>query len=343
VTDRGGPPGPGTTVGLQIGAMSTEILDHRALLPFAAQVESLGFDSMWIGEHILWRAAFMDPLTVAAAVMGATQRLRLGTSALILPLHHPVRLAKAVATIDVLGGGGRFVLGAGVGGENPREFDAMGVPLAGRGARADEILTVLRRLWAEDSVSHAGPCYPLSDVTLLPRPATRGGPPIWIAGRSAAALRRAARYGDGWLPYLVSSQQLADGLAQIRTEAARSGRDLAAFTPAVQLFVCVDTVASATDRLTAFLEGLYAQPMRHLIEDRCVVGPPDRCVTRLGEYIEAGAQALVVQVPGWGPHELTHIRLVADTVLPAITAVARRPQPDGGAPIGGGTWQTSEQ
>jgi alkanesulfonate monooxygenase SsuD/methylene tetrahydromethanopterin reductase-like flavin-dependent oxidoreductase (luciferase family) len=111
----------------------------------------------------------------------------------------------------------------------------------------------------------------------------------------------------------------------------------------VQLFVCVDTVASATDRLTAFLEGLYAQPMRHLIEDRCVVGPPDRCVTRLGEYIEAGAQALVVQVPGWGPHELTHIRLVADTVLPAITAVARRPQPDGGAPIGGGTWQTSEQ
>ncbi len=330
-----GPPGA-FRVGLQIGAMSRDILDHRDLLPFAARIERLGFDSLWIGEHMLWNAGFLDPLVTAAAVVGATSRLRLGTSALILPLHHPVRLAKAVATIDLLSGGGRLILGVGVGGENPREFEAMGVPVSGRGARADEILGLLRRLWAEDSVSHESPYYPLKDVTLLPRPATPGGPPVWIAGRSAAALRRAARRGDGWIPYLVSPRQLAVGLDTIRAEALLSGRDLSGFEPAVQLFICVDTAVRAIERLTVFLEGLYRQPMRRLIEDRCVVGPPERCAERIAEYITAGARSLIIQVPGWGPRELAHIRIIADTVLPAITTVVPRPQPADGGSIGGG-------
>jgi probable F420-dependent oxidoreductase len=331
---RAGPPGA-CRIGLQIGAMSPDILDHRDMLPFAAQIEGLGFDSLWIGEHILWSSGFLDPLMTAAAVAGATSRLRLGTSALILPLHHPVRLAKAAATLDLLSGGGRLTLGVGVGGENPREFEAMGVPVASRGARADEILGLLRRLWTEDSVSHESPYFPLTDVTLRPRPATLGGPPVWIAGRSGAALRRAARHGDGWLPYQVSPQQLAGGLDTIRAEARLRGRDLSGFEPAVQLFICVDTTEAAIERLTVFLEGLYGRPMRHLIEDRCVIGAPERCAQRIAEYITAGARSLIIQVPGWGPRELAHIRLIADTVLPAISTVVPRPEPADGGSTGG--------
>jgi probable F420-dependent oxidoreductase len=335
--------GPGAVrVGLQIGAMPPGRVRHGEILPFAAQVEGLGFESLWFGEHILWRTGFMDPLMAAAAVVGGTTRLRVGTSALILPLHHPVRLAKAAATIDLLSSG-RFVLGGGVGGENPAEFEAMGVPTAGRGARADEILAILRRLWAPGPVSHDGPCYPFRDVELLPGPATPGGPPIWIAGRSAAARRRAARFGDGWLPYLVSPEQLSGGLAGVRAEAERSGRDLAGFEPAVQLFISVDRVPAAVDRLAVFLEGLYGRPMRHLIEDRCVVGPPERCAKRIGEYIDAGARSLIVQVPGWGTRELAHIKIIADTVLPSISAAAPGPHWAAGQPTEGETCQTPGQ
>lgn len=267
---------------------------------------------------MLWNVGFLEPIAVAAAVIGATRHLRVGFSALILPLHHPIRLAKAAATIDLLAGHNRLILGVGVGGENPREFDAMGIPVNERGARCNEIIVILRRLWKEGSVDHEGPKYPLQDVTLLPRPATPDGPPIWVAGRSQAAQTRAAALGDGWLPYLVSPEQLFEGLATIASKGRTTGRDLKTFVPAVQLFISVGATPRAAQRLGSFLERLYERPMKHLLEDRCLIGPPDRCTARIGEYIDAGARSLIVQVPGWGPSEREQVQLVAEAILPAV-------------------------
>jgi len=173
-------------------------------------LEQLGFDSVWSGEHLLYHGPTLDALIVLAAYAARTERLKVGSSVLLLPLRPPALVAKAAATLDVLSGG-RLILGVGVGGEYPPEFEAVGIPLAERGARADEALAILKLLWSGDPASFEGRFYRLPEVRLNPPPAQPGGPPIWVGGRSWAARRRAARLGDGWFPYLVDPEQYRRG------------------------------------------------------------------------------------------------------------------------------------
>jgi probable F420-dependent oxidoreductase len=303
-------------VGLQIGAITSPGEPLGDIPAFAAAVEEMGFDSLWLGEHLLWSAAFLDPLAVIAAASGVTDRLLLGTSVLILPLHHPVRLAKTAATLDILSGG-RLLLGVGVGGENPEEFRAMGVGHAGRGRRADEAMTLLRRLWRERDVTHDGPSFPLHDVTLRPPPTSPQGPPLWVGGRSAAARRRAALLADGWMPYLVSPGQLSDGRAAI--EDLRHERGLEGpFETAVHLFVGLGTRDGGAREVAALLESLYRVDLLERVGDRCLVGSAAACVDRALRYVEAGARHVVLQVAHWGPTHVEAVEAVATGVLPAL-------------------------
>ncbi|MER3449377.1 MAG: hypothetical protein C4315_06280, partial [Chloroflexota bacterium] len=123
-------------------------------------LEQLGFDSVWSGEHLLYHGPTLDALIVLAAYAARTERLKVGSSVLLLPLRPPALVAKAAATLDVLSGG-RLILGVGVGGEYPPEFEAVGIPLAERGARADEALAILKLLWSGDPASFEGRFYRL--------------------------------------------------------------------------------------------------------------------------------------------------------------------------------------
>ena len=177
----------------------------------ARRCEELGFDSLWAGDHIAFRVPILESLSLLSFLAGATERVLLGTSVYLLPLRRPAIAAKSVATLDVLSGG-RAILGVGVGGEFPPEFDACGVPRAERGSRTDEGIEILRRLWSEDAVEHRGRHFSFGPVTMDPKPVQAGGPPIWIGGRRPPAFRRAGHLGDGYISHMCSAEQYATNM-----------------------------------------------------------------------------------------------------------------------------------
>ncbi len=214
---------------------------HSDFLGFIEKVERAGFDSFWLDDHIAFRGNFLESLAALAAAAARTERIILGSLVYLLPLRRPAIAAKAAATVDYLSGGGRFIFGVGVGGEEAREFEVCGVPKTERGARTDEAIEVLRKLWSGEAVSHEGVFFRFSNARQSPPPPSAGGPPIWVGGRSEAAQRRAALLADGYAPYLFSPSRYERGVEFIRRCAAEAGRALddpqRPWTPALHLFV----------------------------------------------------------------------------------------------------------
>jgi len=221
--------------------------NRATLIGFARRVEALGFDSVWVSDHVVipytirsrypYNATgdfplppatpFLEPLTALALVAGATERVRLGTSVLVLPHRHPVLLAKMLATLDALAPG-RVILGAGVGWMR-EEIELLGAPYARRGAWSDEALRVIRTCWRDERPSFAGEFFRFDEIGVEPRPA-RGTLPIWIGGHTPAALRRVAELGDGWHAAFPDPAAMQKGLGQLRDACARAGRDFATLT-----------------------------------------------------------------------------------------------------------------
>ena len=179
----------------------------QAVVDIAVAAEALGFDSLWVGERVFYPGKApaeapidFEPLTVLSYVAARTTRIRLGTSTLILPYRHPVLVAKAVASLDQLSGG-RVTLGVGAGWLEA-EFTALGVPFAQRGAICDEYILALKELWTSDQPHFQGRFCSFGPLTFSPKPVQQPHPPIWIAGDSDRALRRAVELGDGWQPEL---------------------------------------------------------------------------------------------------------------------------------------------
>src|SRR5712691_12691081 len=240
---------------LEIGCMlrtSSYAADPEALRDLAQAAEDLGFDSIWLSDHVVVPEhiassypysvdgsfptrpdqPYLQPLSALAYLAGMTRRVRLGTHVLILPYRHPLLTAKMVATIDNLSGG-RVDLGIGVGWMR-EEFEALGLEervFTRRGAATDEQLRILKMVWTEDVASFEGEFYRFDRLGALPHPLQKPHPPIWVGGHSQAALRRTARFGDGWLPIGgrppadLPPQAVAAGWATIQAEAERAGRD----------------------------------------------------------------------------------------------------------------------
>lgn len=219
-------------------------LDPDTLIGYARHAEECGFEAIYLPEHIVLYPGAMigqipfpptlaipDPLDTLAFVAAATSRILLGTGVLLLPYHHPVVLAKRLATIDVLSRGRMRLLTVGLG-TLPGEAHATGVDFATRGRRADEAIDVLRLLWGggEEGVSFHGEFFDFDDLTCYPKP--YGGAahlPIHIGGSSRPAARRAGRRGDGWFPGgMLTPDERRAQLDLARSSAAAAGRDPAA-------------------------------------------------------------------------------------------------------------------
>jgi probable F420-dependent oxidoreductase len=298
------------------------------VLGWAEEAERLGYDALWFRDHVLWHSPVLDPFTVLGAMAARTSRLRLAPGVLILPLRHPVLVAKAIASLDVVSGG-RAMLGVGVGGEFPREYEACGIPLGERGRRADEALEVIRALWTESPASHAGKFFLFQDAVMEPRPIQEPHPPIWVGGRSDAALRRAARFGQGWLAYFVTPGRLRESLDKIaayrdgalRPGAASAGEDRAsgAFKAGLILYVCVaasrEAARAAADE---YLSTEYRQPFAPLVDRYCALGPAADCIEAIRTFVDAGADHIVL-VPTVPPERLSEqLAWLAEDALPAF-------------------------
>ena len=290
---------------------------YDTIVEDAREAEEQGFAFASIGEHVFFHGPIGNGLIALAAAAGATERIRLLSAITLVPLYPAALLAKQVATLDVVSRG-RFDLGVGVGGEYEPEFIACGVKRTQRGARTDEALEVMARLFAEDEVAFDGRFTKLTGVTLSPKPAQDGGPPVWVSGRSEAAMRRCARYGDYWLPYMYTPERLASSLASIGSYAAETGRD-DSVKPAMFLFYAVHedretAVRMASERLSV----QYNQDFSGLVGKYALAGNPDDCIARLREYVDAGVQTVILNAACPSDYMADNQALLARAVLPAF-------------------------
>jgi len=193
----------------------------REILRFARRADALGFDWLWMSEHLVQDAdwvpmmggRFFEGVSACAVLLGATERIGALPYVAVLPYHDPIAYAKAVASVDFLSGG-RLALGLGAG-YMQREFDALGIRISERGRRFDESLRVMRELWTQDRPRFEGEFFRFDGVVFEPKPVQRPHPPLLVGGDSLPAQRRAARLGDGWLPWLTSRAELPARLAYI--------------------------------------------------------------------------------------------------------------------------------
>jgi len=219
------------------------VTDPEWMTYFVRNAESTGFESVSVVEHVVVPAGFAedypysatgrwplpvdcelpDPLELLAFLAARTERIVLTTGILIGPVHHPLTLAKRLATIDVLSGG-RMRLGVGVGWMR-EEVEALGVDFVSRGRRLDESIDLMRALWSDDEVTFHGEFFDVDRAVSRPRPVRPGGVPIHIGGHSPAAARRAGRRGDGFQPIGLDPSLLAERLDLMRRTAEEIGRD----------------------------------------------------------------------------------------------------------------------
>ena len=297
--------------------------DPHRVPEHARLLESLGFDYLAWGEHIFIKPGLRPSspaLPFLAVAAGATQRLRLLTSITLLPIYHPILLAKEVTALDIASNG-RFTLGVGVGGEYPEELQVMGVDPKDRGRRANEILQVMKRLWTEPQVSHQGAFFQFEEMVLNPRPVQQPHPPIWVAGRKAPAMRRAARWGDGWYPYFYTPEMYRDSVQKIDEMASEQGRDLREFQWACMVHGCLaDSREEAISIAAEALGGRYSSRSRwhELAEKYTVAGTPRDCIERLTQYIEAGVRHLIFSWVGPREHRERDLDTLAREVLPHL-------------------------
>jgi probable F420-dependent oxidoreductase len=280
------------------------------------RVETLGFDSVWCGDHVSFNLPLYESLTLLASYAAITQRMRLGSAVYLLALRPPAVAAKVTATLDVLSGG-RLIFGVGVGGENPKEFEACGVPHRERGARVSEAIDVVRALWRDTPATFKGRFTQFEAVSIDPKPLQKGGPPIWVGGRSDAALARAGRQGDGWVSYVVTPERYRQSLDKIRAAAAARGRALESFATAHLTFITVGRDYERTRAAwVARLSQRYAQDFGPLADRYGVIGTPEQCAERLEAFRAAGCGYFILNPICEPAQEREQLETIAAEILP---------------------------
>lgn len=281
----------------------------------ARRIEDLGFDVLGCGEHVSFYGDTANGFVSLSVAAGATSRIQLMSAITLVPLYPAALLAKLGAALDVASNG-RFMLGVGVGGEYPKEFEACGVPVKQRGSRTDEALEVLHRTWTGTDVTFHGRYTTLNEFSLKPLPIQKPRPPIWVSGRKDVAMRRAARFADGWLPYMYTPEQLAQSIAKIKQFGEEHARDLSHFTPGIFLFTAVhEDQASGFKMANDKLSVQYSQDFSKLVDKYTLAGNPDHCRARLKEYLDAGARFVFLSTACPDDYIDRNLELIASDIV----------------------------
>jgi probable F420-dependent oxidoreductase len=278
------------------------------------RAEQLGFHSAWVQEQILnlGSARTLDPLGTMTYAAACTERLRLGCAVFVTPLHNPVHLAKAIATLDNLSHG-RVEVGVAAGGA-ARPFAAFGIDSDVPVTRFNEGLALMKALWSEPEITFDGRFWKLEGARMEPKPVQQPHPPIWIGGNHPNALRRAARLADGFFGAgSQSTAQFAQQTPVVREALAELGRDPGQFRFAKRVYVHVDDDRGrAHERLDAALARHYG---RGGWSEVIVAGPPTDCVAGLREVVDAGAEMILLNTL---VDDTAQMERLAAEVVPAL-------------------------
>jgi len=249
-----------------VGPLAT----REGLIAFAQAAEEHGFDSLWVSDHVVIPRSlgsrypysrdggfpvppelpFQEPIATLLFVAGVTQRAKLGTTILVIPMRNPIVTAKQLATLDVLSNG-RLILGVGAGWMQ-EEFEMLGVPFERRGARESEYIRLYKALWTEDNPSFQGKFWQIENVGFSPKPIQKPHPPIWVGGHAPAALRRAGRLGDAWHAVGVAPEVVAEGYREVQRHAEKAGRDPASVALTVRARLPLNEPAQAIEQLARY-------------------------------------------------------------------------------------------
>lgn len=293
--------------------------DPQGLINYGVRMEELGYESVWVWDHVLLGVdphfPILDSLSVLTAVAARTERIRIGTGILVLPARNPVMLAKQLSSLDQISNG-RLTLGM-ASGWYKREFDALGVPFNKRGNIMDMNLEVMTRLWTEDSVTGSYPPYELAAAVMFPKPIQNPRPPILIGGYVDRVLKRAGVAGDGWLTYYYTAEGFKKSWDKVRRFAEEAGKDPEALKSINQLPIYVgkdrkELEAPMYEWLTT--EWDFAGWSDSTTES-AIMGTPDECIEQLQEHIKAGVQQITL-VPY--RFQMDQIELIAEKILPEI-------------------------
>jgi probable F420-dependent oxidoreductase len=270
-------------------------------------MEQYGFDSLWLSEVLT--TPVIDPLAGLAFAAGTVRKLKLGTT-LAVPGRNPVRLAKELATLDQLSKG-RLLLVMVPGLSDPREQEAIGVPMRERGRVIDEVLPLLRRLWTEDNVSHASEHYTFNGLTIRPRP-VQNPLEMWLGGTAPSALRRAGQISDGWLPSLLTPAEAQSGRATIERSAAEAGREVDPEHFGVSL-------GYARNEISERQRAQVARRRPNIDPADLIPIGLDGLRHRLREFIDVGFSKFVVRPSDPPESWRTELGTLAEAVLPLQT------------------------
>lgn len=280
----------------------------------AAQAEELGFDHIWLGDSVtVLDKARGDCLTTMSAIAAKTKTIRLGIVPMLPALRHPVLLAHALATIDVISNG-RLILGVSVGPTRDyiqRQFAACGVPPNEKAGRLGETIEIMRRLWSEPKIDFEGRYFKLHDVGILPHPAQKPGIPIWIAAdRNENGFRRVARLGDGWVTLLPTVEQFSAARKKIDNHAKTFAREGAAKTSALYATFNIHTDrARAQEEGWQWMERFFEQPRAKLTYHFTNFCTPEECVALLKSYAAAGITDIVARIASEDVHRQARMLL----------------------------------
>lgn len=272
-----------------------------AIARFAGAVEEVGIDRVWVGDHVSFRGGQgYDGLLQAAVLSALTTRVTVQTAVYLLPLRHPMPVARQIASIAEMAPG-RFVFGVGVGGDDQKETANCGVPHARRGRRTDESLDLVRRLLAGDVVDHGGPEFPLSEASIRPVPAVPV--PMAVGGRSGAALARAGRLSEGWLGVFVDPDRFRFSCATVLEGAEAAGRGPVDWRHGILVWCGFGPDREVARRMVApAVEGLYRMPFERF-EGYVPYGRPADVADAVRPYIDAGAAYVLLSPLAEHPDE----------------------------------------
>jgi probable F420-dependent oxidoreductase len=301
-------------IGVGFSVSRAGLPDAREICAFAERVEALGIDSIWPSDHIVSRQPSLDVHCLMALIAARTERVKMGPSVLSLPARDPVQVAKIYASLDHLSGGRRRVILAVGLGADPRDCTACGVPADDRGARMREGVDVLRKLWSGPDVTHRGRFYSFENVSIEPRPV--GGPlDVWIGGNSDLALKRVARYGDGWLPSFITPAEFSAGTAKLAGYCSETGRAIESDEAGVLILTHVSE--SAADARVVAERLLRRAPIpQEAFAERSAIGSLEECIDRVQQYVDAGCTKFVLFPIAGAGELLPQIDLIGERILP---------------------------